>query len=100
MIFQTEKQLSEYGEKLSEGNKTAINEALTELKAAHQSQDGAQIDSALEKINAAWTAASQEMYADQGAPGGQAQPGPDAGGAQGGSDDSGSAQDVEFEEVK
>lgn len=94
MIFQTEKQLGEYGDKLSEGNKTAINEALTELKAAHGSQDLAQIDSALEKINAAWTAASQEMYAD-GAPKGGAQPGADAS-----TDDAGSAQDVEFEEVK
>lgn len=95
MIFQTEKQLTEYGDKLSDGNKTAINEALTELKAAHGSQDLAQIDSALEKINAAWTAASQEMYADGGAPGGSAQPGAEAA-----ADDAGSAEDVEFEEVK
>lgn len=95
MIFQTEKQLSEYGEKLSEGNKTAIDEALAELKTAHQSQDLAQIDTALEKMNTVWTAASQEMYADQGGAEG-AQPGPDA--SQG--NEGGSAEDVEFEEVK
>ena len=99
MIFQTEKQLTEFGEKLSEPNKIAISAALEELKAAHAAQDGAQIDAALEKINGAWQAASQEMYADAGAEG--AQPGPDAG-AQGGAADSGdgSAEDVEFEEVK
>ncbi|MEN9386399.1 MAG: hypothetical protein RLZZ185_1140, partial [Bacteroidota bacterium] len=63
LIFQSDKQLKEYGEKLSEGNKAAIESALTELKAAHASQDVAAIDAGLEKLNAAWTAASQEMYA-------------------------------------
>jgi molecular chaperone DnaK len=63
LIFQSEKQLKEYGEKLSEGNKTAIEGALAELKIAHASQDLAAIDSGLEKLNTAWTAASQEMYA-------------------------------------
>jgi molecular chaperone DnaK len=102
MIFQTEKQLKEYGDKLSEGNKTAIEGALAEVKAAHSSQDLAAIDSSLEKLNAAWAAASQEMYAaTQGDPG--AQPGPDAGAA--GGNASGTASDpdvtdVNFEEVK
>ncbi|MDH5475877.1 MAG: molecular chaperone DnaK, partial [Cyclobacteriaceae bacterium] len=76
MIFQTEKQLKEYGDKLSDGNKDAINAALTTLKEAHQSQDLAAIDAALETINKAWEGASQEMYAaseGQGAEG--AQPG-------------------------
>jgi molecular chaperone DnaK len=63
LIFQSDKQLKEYGEKLSEGNKTAIEGALAELKVAHASQDLAGIDAGLEKLNTAWTAASQEMYA-------------------------------------
>jgi molecular chaperone DnaK len=96
MIFQTEKQLKEFGEKLSAGNKTAIEGALEGLKAAHQSQDLAQIESALAKINEAWAAASQEMYAAQGA-GEQGGAGAAQGEAAG---DGGSAQDVEFEEVK
>ena len=68
MIFTTEKQLKEYGDKLSEGNKTAIESALLELRAAHGTKDIAAIDSAMEKINAAWQAASQEMYASGAAP--------------------------------
>ena len=63
LIFQSDKQLKEYGEKLSEGNKTAIEGALAELKVAHAAQDLAGIDAGLEKLNTAWTAASQEMYA-------------------------------------
>ena len=63
LIFQTEKQLKEYGDKLSEDNKTKINEALENLKKAHQSQELASIDSAMEALNTAWQAASQEMYA-------------------------------------
>ncbi len=93
LIFQSDKQLKEYGEKLSEGNKTAIESALTELKAAHASQDVAAIDAGLEKLNAAWTAASQEMYAAGANEGGDgAQPTDTA--ADGG------AEDVSFEEVK
>ncbi|WP_462252675.1 molecular chaperone DnaK [Ekhidna sp.] len=100
MIFQTEKQLSEFGDKLSEGNKTAIDGALTKLKEAHGKQDLAEIDAALEAMNNAWQAASQEMYAAQqeagGADAGAA--GADAGaGAEGAADD---VSDVEFEEVE
>ncbi|QMW05763.1 molecular chaperone DnaK [Spirosoma foliorum] len=62
MIFQTEKQLKEYGDKLSEGNKSGIEAALTTLRTAHASRDAAAIDSALEGLNAAWATASQEMY--------------------------------------
>jgi len=62
MIFQTEKQLKEFGEKLSDDKKAPIEEALKELKSAHESKDLPTIDSAMEKINAAWTAASEEMY--------------------------------------
>ena len=95
MIFQTEKQLKEFGDKLSTGNKTAIEGALTTLKAAHESRDLAAIDSALEAINKAWEAATTEMYA-QGAEGGAQQPGADA---NAGAQNESSAQDVEFEEV-
>jgi len=102
MIFQTEKQLKEYGDKLSEGNKTAINGALEQLRAAHKNQDLASIDSALNALNTAWQAASAEMYAASG--GGQsANPGANAGGPSQGSQGSGSdgnnVSDVEYEEV-
>jgi len=62
MIFQTEKQLKEFGEKLSADKKDPIEAALVELKAAHASKDLAQIDAAMEKINEAWKVASEEMY--------------------------------------
>ena len=62
LIFQTERQLKEYGEKLSDTNKTAISEALEKLKTAHSSQDLAGIDAGMEALNAAWQAASGEMY--------------------------------------
>ena len=103
LIFQTDKQLKEYGDKLSEGNKTAIEGALTELKAAHQAQDIAAIDGATEKLNGAWQAASQEMYQAQQAGGAQADPTADAGATDNGSADNGAGEDVtdvEFEEVE
>jgi molecular chaperone DnaK len=93
LIFQSEKQLKEYGEKLSEGNKSAIETSLSELKVAHASQDLTSIDSGIEKLNAAWTAASQEMYASTQEGGEQAHQS-----AETPSDDS--AEDVAFEEVK
>lgn len=99
MIFSTEKQLKEYGDKLSEPNKTAIEAALTELRAAHGTKDLAAIDTAMEKINAAWQAASQEIYAAQ--QNGAANPGEATGnnaGAQSAGDDG--VTDVNFEEVK
>jgi molecular chaperone DnaK len=86
--------LKEYGEKLSEGNKTAIEGALTELKAAHASQDLAGIDAGLEKLNAAWTAASQEMYAAGATEGGEGAQASDS------TSDNSGAEDVSFEEVK
>lgn len=101
LVFQTEKQLKEFGDKLSEGNKTAIEGALTKLKEAHGKQDLAAIDSSMEELNNAWQAASQEIYAAQ-----QQAGGADAGGAPGadaGASDNGSADDVsdvEFEEVE
>ncbi|MDH5598673.1 MAG: Hsp70 family protein, partial [Cyclobacteriaceae bacterium] len=95
MIFQTEKQLKDYGEKLSEGNKTAITEALEKLKKAHGEQNIADIDSAMEGLNTAWQAASQEIYqaSQEGAAGAQ---GP-SDTAQESPDDN--VSDVEFEEV-
>ena len=103
LIFQTEKQLKEFGEKLSEGNKSAITNALEKLKEAHKTQDLTSIENALNGLNAAWQAASQEMYAASGA-GANGQPGADpnagapntGGGAGNGSD----VSDVEYEEVK
>ncbi len=96
MIFQTESQLKEYGDKLSAPNKTAIEGALADLKTAYESKDATAIEGALTKINEVWQAASQDIYNAQQAEGG-AQPGAEA---QGGSSDSdSSAQDVDFEEV-
>ena len=97
LIFQTEKQLSEYGDKLSEGNKQAIEEALATLKTVHEAQDLPGIESALEGLNKAWEGATQEMYAasQEGA-----STGPDVNAdatADGGDD---TVSDVEFEEVE
>ena len=95
MIFQTEKQLKEFGDKLSDDKKQPIETALAELKKAHESKDLPAIDSALENINNAWQAASEEMYKatqeSQGGAEGSADVNSD-----GGDDDI----DVEFEEVK
>jgi molecular chaperone DnaK len=99
MIFQTEKQLKEFGEKLSEGNKTAIEAALLELKAAHGTKDIAAIDGAMEKINTAWQAASQEIYNAQQATGEAGAPQQDAPGQADTTADEG-VTDVNFEEVK
>jgi molecular chaperone DnaK len=99
LIFQTEKQLKEYGDKLSDGNKSAINSALEKLKEAHKSQDLTAIETAMASLNAAWQAASQEMYqATQGAGAAGAQPGAGAG-ASGSSTDANNVSDVEYEEV-
>ena len=96
MIFQTEKQLKEYGDKIPAEKKSVIESAFTELKAAHASRDVAGIDSSLEKLNTAWQAASQDMYA-QGAPDANANPQGD-GNAKASADSE--VTDVDFEEVK
>ena len=99
MIFQTEKQLKEFGDKLSNDKKEPIEAALEELKKAYETKDLAVIDPALEKINEAWKVASEEMYKAQqeaqtnGAPGSDAGPEP----AQAEGDN---VEDVDFEEVK
>jgi len=104
MIFQTEKQLEEFGDKLSDDKKAPIEEALTELKAAYETKDIAVIEPALDKINEAWKVASEEMYkAQQEAQGGAPNGGPtDAGaGAKGqAADSTDDVEDVDFEEVK
>ncbi len=102
MIFQTEKQLKEFGDKLSADKKAPIESALEELKKAHESKDLAQIDAAMERINEAWKVASEEMYAAQqqaGGPAGGPQPGADAG-ANAQADSNDNVEDVDFEEVK
>ncbi len=100
LIFQTEKQLREYGDKVPANHKENIDKALNDLREAHKSQDIGRIDTATQVLTDAWSAASQDIYAaQQSANGGAAEnPGADAtgGGATGG----GEAQDVEFEEVK
>lgn len=101
MIFQSEKQLKEYGDKISAGNKTAIEAALNDLRDAHKTENFDKIDSASAALNNAWQAASQEMY-QAGQTG--ADPGAGAGtesnhsqnNSNGASED---VTDVEFEEV-
>ena len=95
LIFQTEKQLKEYGDKLPADKKQPIEDALAELKKAHEAKDMEGMKAGVEKLNTVFQAASQEMYAQQGAEG--AQTGPDAGGAEGASDEE--VTDVDFEEV-
>lgn len=100
LVFQTEKQLKEFGDKIPADKKGPIESALEELKEAHKSQDLNRIDSATERLNTAWQAASQDMYqASQGA--GQDQAGGNGqnnAGNQGGSNDD--VTDAEYEEVK
>jgi molecular chaperone DnaK len=98
LIFQTEKQLKEFGDKIPAEKLTPINEALTELKTAHELGDVDACKDRIEKLNTVFQAASEEMYAQDGAAG--------AGAADAGSSDSNSAEgeqevtDVDFEEVK
>lgn len=97
LIFQTEKQLKEFGDKLSDGNKANISAALESLKNAHASKDIAGIDGAMADLNKAWESASQEMYnASQGAgAAGGAQSGPQQGPSNAGD----GVSDVDYEEV-
>jgi molecular chaperone DnaK len=102
LIFQTEKQLKEFGDKLSDGNKTAVESALADLKKAHESKDLNSIEAGVAALNKAWEAASQEMYAAAGAQGGQ----PGGQGFPGGDGQNGQGQpagdhvtDVDYEEV-
>ena len=107
LIFSTKKQLEEYGDKISEGNKTAISDAVAKLEEAHKAEDLEGIDAAMEAVNQAWAAASQEIYAASQAEG--AAPGADAGAGasepsgnagSSSSDDKDDAVDAEFEVVE
>ena len=104
LIFSTEKQLKEYGDKIPADKKANIESALAALKSAHSAGNVADIDAATQKLNDAWQAASQEMYSAQqqtGANAGQQQTGNAGAGQQaGGANNDGGVTDVDFEEVK
>jgi molecular chaperone DnaK len=99
MIFNTEKQLKEYGSNLSEGHKSAIEAALMDLRKSHAEKDIAGIDRAMEALNGAWQAASQDLYKNAGANASNGQTGENP---NGGGNNQGGAEytDVEYEEVK
>jgi molecular chaperone DnaK len=98
LIFQTEKQMSEFGDKLPADKKETIEGALDELKKAHEAKDFAAIDPAMEKLNTVFQAASQDMYAQGGADGdAQGQPAGDSESDQNSDDE---VTDVDFEEVE
>lgn len=96
LIFQTEKQLKEYGDKIPSEKKAPIESALAELKEAHKSRNLEAIDAAMAKMNTAWQAASEEMYKASQA---GAQQGPDPNAGDSGKGD-GPVEDTDFEEVK
>jgi len=110
LVFQTEKQLKEYGEKIPADKKTVIEKAVEQLKEAHKKQDIAGIDAAMTALNTAWTAASEEIYKTAQQPGaetqGSQQPGSEGSNGAGngqqntetGAGDN--VQDVPYEEVK
>ena len=101
LIFQTEKQLKEFGEKLSEPNKKSIEDSLEKLKAIHKEQKIDEIDGAVEALNKSWEAASQEMYKatqEQQAQGTENDPSAKSDNPK--SKDGDDISDVDFEEVK
>ena len=98
LIFQTEKQLKEFGDKIPADKKAPIEAALETLKVAHQTQDVAQVETALAAMNTAWTAASEDIYKAQ-----AAGANPEAGAATGEANQTASndtVEDAQFEEVK
>tara|TARA_B110000444_G_scaffold37730_1_gene33273 strand:- start:8 stop:1915 length:1908 start_codon:yes stop_codon:yes gene_type:complete len=100
MIFQTEKQLNEFGDKISEDNKKPVEEALEELKKAYETKEVETIQPALDKINEAWKAASEEMYKAQAEAQQAGAPAGDAGAQDGAAEENSDVEDVDFEEVK
>ncbi len=92
MIFQTEKQLKEFGDKIPADKKSAIESALEELKTAHKSQNVMEIEQKLDALNTVWQAASQDMYQAS-----QSQNASQPGSSSNGNDEK--VTDVEFEEV-
>ena len=102
LIFQTEKQLKEFGDKIPADKKAPIETALETLKVAHQAQDITQVEAALVAMNTAWTAASEDIYKAQAAGSGGPEagaPGADGGQANGGASND-TVEDAQFEEVK
>jgi len=102
LIFQTEKQLKEFGDKIPADKKAPIETALETLKVAHQAQDITQVEAALAAMNTAWTAASEDIYKAQAAGAGGTEagaPGADGGQANGGASND-TVEDAQFEEVK
>jgi molecular chaperone DnaK len=100
LIFQTEKQLKEYGDKIPADKKAPIESALNKLKDAHKSQDLDRIDATVTELNNAWTAASEEIYKATQQAGGAQQPGGDGGAQQPSGAGAENVTDAEFEEVK
>ena len=101
LIFQTEKQLKEYGDKIPSDKKAPIESALAELKSAHASKDFAKIESATTNLNNAWQTASQDMYNAMNQQGTDPNAGGAAGNEQSGQKkDDKEVTDVDFEEVK
>jgi molecular chaperone DnaK len=103
LVFQTEKQLKEYGDKIPAEKKAPIESALGKLKEAHKNKDMAGIETAMNELNTAWQAASQEMYAASQQAGGDQQAGPQGQPGGDGADQSvkdDEVTDVDFEEVK
>lgn len=96
LIFQTEKQLNDFGDKIPADQRAPIDQAMEELREAHKMQDIARIDTAMEKLNTAWQAASQHIYQAQAESATAGQAGTQGGGASGSSED---VTDVEYEEV-
>ena len=102
LIFQTEKQLKEFGDKIPADKKAPIETALETLKVAHQAQEITQVEAALAAMNTAWTAASEDIYKAQAAGAGGPEagaPGADGGQANGGASND-TVEDAQFEEVK
>ncbi len=97
LVFQTEKQLKEFGEKIPADKKEVIESAMKDLKEAHDSKDLSAIDTHIQRLNDAWAAASQDIYG--GAQGAAGQQPNDAASSGGAADDAEDVTDVEFEEV-
>jgi molecular chaperone DnaK len=100
MIFQTEKQLKEFGEKLSEDKKAPIEAALADLKKAYETKEVETIQPALDKINEAWKVASEEMYKAQAETQGAPEGGDKGSASSNGQEEGADVEDVDFEEVK
>lgn len=97
LVFQSEKQIKEFGDKLPADKKATLDAAVAKVKDLHAAQDVANLDAAMEELNNAWQAASQDLYAQGADPNAGAQQG---GANAGGGNDSNEPQDVEYEEVK